>query len=127
MSAEATLAAWNEELEAVRRRAVGAKPGVSRPEHTELVARTLGALGAERAWVVHGADGLDEISTTGYTKVSECRGGAVHTLPQEPQFCSSEASTVHTSGQASGRFTGQGWQMPERQSAPTSMDPGMGP
>ena len=30
---------------------------------------------SERAWVVHGADGLDEMSTTGYTKVSECRGG----------------------------------------------------
>ena len=45
--------------------------GVSRPEHTELVARTLGALGAERAWVVHGAGGLDEISTLGHTKVSE--------------------------------------------------------
>ena len=28
----------------------------------------------ERAWVVHGADGLDELSTTGYTKVSEYRG-----------------------------------------------------
>jgi uncharacterized protein (TIGR00369 family) len=35
MSTEATLAAWNEELDAVRRRAVGAKPGVSRPEQLQ--------------------------------------------------------------------------------------------
>ena len=54
--------------------------GVPRPELTELVARSLALLGSERAWVVHGADGLDEISTTGYTKVSECRAGAVNTF-----------------------------------------------
>src|SRR3982751_301993 len=53
--------------------------GVPRPELTELVARSLGQLGSERAWVVHGADGLDEISTTGYTKISECRGTTVNT------------------------------------------------
>src|SRR6266540_6083231 len=58
--------------------------GVPRPELTELVARSLAQLGAERAWVVHGADGLDEISTTGYTKVSECRGGAVNTFYIHP-------------------------------------------
>ncbi len=58
--------------------------GVARPELTELVARSLAQLGAVRAWVVHGADGLDEISTTGYTKVSECRGGAVNTFYLHP-------------------------------------------
>src|SRR5829696_4025894 len=58
--------------------------GVPRPELTELVARSLAMLGAERAWVVHGADGLDEISTTGYTKVSEYRDGAVNTFYVHP-------------------------------------------
>lgn len=58
--------------------------GVSRPEHTELMARTLGRLGTERAWVVHGADGLDELSTTGFTKVSEYRNGMVHTFYLHP-------------------------------------------
>jgi len=58
--------------------------GVPRPELTELLARSLALLGAERAWVVHGADGLDEISTTGYTKVSECRSGTVNTFYVHP-------------------------------------------
>lgn len=58
--------------------------GVSRPEHTELLARTLGLLGTERAWVVHGADGLDELSTTGFTKVSEFHAGTVRTFYLHP-------------------------------------------
>jgi len=58
--------------------------GVPRPELTELIARTLARLGSARAWVVHGADGLDELSTTGYSKVSECRDGAVKTFYVHP-------------------------------------------
>ena len=58
--------------------------GVPRPELTELLARALMMLGSQRAWVVHGADGIDEISTTGYTKVSECRDGAVNTFYVHP-------------------------------------------
>ena len=58
--------------------------GVARPELTELMARALQQLGAERAWVVHGADGLDELSTTGYTKVSECHGAVVRTFYVHP-------------------------------------------
>src|SRR5258708_5643390 len=70
--------------------------GVPRPELTELVARSLAHLGAERAWVVHGADGLDEISTTGYTKVSECRDGAVNTFYLHPADVGLPKSTPET-------------------------------
>jgi anthranilate phosphoribosyltransferase len=58
--------------------------GVPRPEFTELIARSLLLLGSKRAWVVHGSDGIDEISTTGYTKISECRGGSVNTFYLHP-------------------------------------------
>jgi anthranilate phosphoribosyltransferase len=68
--------------------------GVSRPEHTELVARTLGMLGAERAWVVHGAGGLDEMSTLGHTKVSELRNGSVNTFYIHPADVGLEVATA---------------------------------
>jgi anthranilate phosphoribosyltransferase len=58
--------------------------GVPRPDLTELLARALASLGSERAWVVHGAGGLDELSTIGHSKVSECRGGAVRTFYVHP-------------------------------------------
>jgi len=58
--------------------------GVPRPELTELMARSLALLGSKRAWVVHGADGIDEMTTTGYTKISECRDGAVNTFYLHP-------------------------------------------
>jgi anthranilate phosphoribosyltransferase len=58
--------------------------GVPHSELTELLARALLMLGSKRAWVVHGADGIDEMSTTGYTKVSECREGSVATFYVHP-------------------------------------------
>src|SRR3954470_10050130 len=58
--------------------------GVPHSELTELMARALLLLGAERAWVVHGAGGIDEMSTTGHTKVSECRNGSVSTFYVHP-------------------------------------------
>ena len=58
--------------------------GVPRPEFTELLAHALMLLGSERAWVVHGADGIDEISTTGVTRVSECAYGLVRTFDLDP-------------------------------------------
>jgi anthranilate phosphoribosyltransferase len=58
--------------------------GVPAPELTELMAHALRMLGTSRAWVVHGAEGIDEISIAGYTKVAECRDGAVHTFYIHP-------------------------------------------
>jgi anthranilate phosphoribosyltransferase len=58
--------------------------GVPKPELTELMAHALRMLGTRRAWVVHGAEGIDEISIAGYTKVAECRDGAVHTFYIHP-------------------------------------------
>jgi anthranilate phosphoribosyltransferase len=73
--------------------------GVSRPDLTSLLARALLELGSERAWVVHGADGIDEISTTGYTKVSECRDGAVHTFYIHPsEFGVAKATPADLAG-----------------------------
>ncbi|MEQ1760889.1 MAG: anthranilate phosphoribosyltransferase [Vicinamibacterales bacterium] len=67
--------------------------GVPRPELTELLARSLQLLGSERAWVVHGADGIDELSTTGHTKVAEVRDGTIHTFYVHPgQFGLPKAS-----------------------------------
>lgn len=51
--------------------------GVYDPGVTELMAQALGELGVKRAFVVHGEDGLDEISLSGETYVSELRDGGV--------------------------------------------------
>jgi anthranilate phosphoribosyltransferase len=51
--------------------------GIFSKDLTNPVAQVLGKLGAERALVVHGEDGLDEITTTGFTYVSELKDGTV--------------------------------------------------
>ncbi len=51
--------------------------GVYSADLTGLMARALGNLGATRAFAVHGMDGLDEITVTDKTKVSEYRDGTV--------------------------------------------------
>ena len=68
--------------------------GVSGPEHTDLLARALGRLGSERAWVVYGADGLDEISPTGYTKVAEYRDGGLHVFYLRPSDLGIEPTSI---------------------------------
>jgi len=59
--------------------------GVYRADYTELMARALGELGVERAFVVHGVDGLDEISIGGETGVAELRDGAVRSYTVVPE------------------------------------------
>jgi anthranilate phosphoribosyltransferase len=49
------------------------------------MAEVLGALGSRRAWVVHGSDGLDELTTTGPSFVAELKDGAVSTFGVSPQ------------------------------------------
>jgi len=51
--------------------------GVFSRQWVEPIAHVLNKLGAERVWVVHGHDGLDELTTTGATDVAEVRDGAV--------------------------------------------------
>ncbi|MBW8056408.1 MAG: anthranilate phosphoribosyltransferase [candidate division NC10 bacterium] len=52
---------------------------------TEVLASVLNQLGCRRAFVVYGMDGLDEISTTGETKISEVREGKVRTYFVRPE------------------------------------------
>lgn len=59
--------------------------GVFSDELTETMARVLGNLGANHVFVVHGEDGLDEITNTGRTKVSELRDRKVETYFLEPK------------------------------------------
>lgn len=58
--------------------------GVFARHWIEPLAKVLGALGSEKAWVVHGSDGLDEITTNGVTHVAELSGGKVRTFDISP-------------------------------------------
>jgi len=59
--------------------------GVSHCEKVEPLARALSLLGTERAWVVHGADGLDEITIAEKTFVAEALKSAVRTFELSPE------------------------------------------
>jgi anthranilate phosphoribosyltransferase len=59
--------------------------GVASAGLTEPVARVLAELGTIRAFVVHGADGLDEISNTGESQISEVHEGVVRSSRVRPE------------------------------------------
>ncbi|MEM9357742.1 MAG: anthranilate phosphoribosyltransferase [Pseudomonadota bacterium] len=58
--------------------------GVYSLDLVEPIAHVLNNLGSEHVWVVHGHDGMDEMTTTGATRVAELRGGMVKTFEVTP-------------------------------------------
>lgn len=73
--------------------------GVFKPELTEVMAEALNKLGSERAYIVHGLEGLDEISIKGKTKISELKDGKVETRTIKPaDFGIKEASLDEIKG-----------------------------
>ena len=58
--------------------------GVFSRQWVEPIAHVLNKLGAEHVWVVHGHDGLDELTTTGATDVAEVKNGAVRMFEVTP-------------------------------------------
>jgi len=67
--------------------------GVFSRDLIEPIAGALLMLGAERAWVVHGADGLDELTTTGPSFVAEVKNGAVRAFTIQPSDAGVPLST----------------------------------
>lgn len=58
--------------------------GVYAPQLTATFAEVLRKLGSHRAWVVHGSDGMDELTTTGPSHVAELKDGHIRLFDVEP-------------------------------------------
>ncbi len=59
--------------------------GAFSAQWVEPMANVLQRLGSERAWIVHGSDGLDELTTTGSSLVAELKDGVVSTFEVNPE------------------------------------------
>jgi anthranilate phosphoribosyltransferase len=70
--------------------------GVYAPELTEMFAQALQLLGAKKAFVVHGHDGLDEISICAPTRISELSDGLIRTYDITPEQFFGESSDPET-------------------------------
>lgn len=68
--------------------------GVFSPAFTEPMAQVLNELGSKAAMVIHGANGLDELSTTGLNRISHLKNGAVETYDLDPADLGFAQSTV---------------------------------
>jgi anthranilate phosphoribosyltransferase len=68
--------------------------GVFDPNLTEPLAQVLNELGSKAALVIHGANGLDELNTTGTNRVSHLKDGAVKTYDLDPTELGLAQSTV---------------------------------
>src|SRR5207248_3447924 len=68
--------------------------GVPAPQFVPLIAQTLAELGCDRAFVVHGDGGLDEISTSGPTLVAEVRNGSVRQFEVAPEDAGLERAPI---------------------------------
>jgi anthranilate phosphoribosyltransferase len=68
--------------------------GVFSPGWLEPIAETLRMLGSDRVWVVHGADGLDELTTTGPTHVVELKDGKLTRFDVSPADAGLKLSTM---------------------------------
>jgi anthranilate phosphoribosyltransferase len=68
--------------------------GVFDAARTEMMARTLQAVGTRRAYVVAGSDGIDEITTTGPTRLSASAGNGVETREVHPEEFGLPRSTI---------------------------------
>jgi anthranilate phosphoribosyltransferase len=72
--------------------------GVYDEDLTEIIAQVLCELGTEHAFVVHGSDGLDEITISGESKISEVRSGEVFTYYVTPEDFGIERAPIGAIG-----------------------------
>ena len=70
--------------------------GVANDTWRHLMAEAFAQLGMEHVWVVHGVDGLDEITTTGPTFVSEVKGGDVKQFTLSPESYGIPLTTIES-------------------------------
>lgn len=70
--------------------------GVNNDDWRKLMADAFLGLGVEHIWVVHGSDGLDEITTTGPTFVSEIKGGKVTEFEIHPESYGIDVTTIES-------------------------------